>query len=300
MNHYERLKVSQDAPAEVIRAAYRALAAKLHPDRQGADTGPDDAMHDQMAALNMAYEVLIDPKLRQDYDATLAPSAPFGGFGGVARGSHELDADLNAAPSHRVDLDWLPPKSAAPPAPLWPPSQHMMLLGGSGLAVVILATSGMLWQFMGQRQMEQAMSAQYVNKTGDNASVATMPAETPQQPRASLAPDSAMPRSAGTSARPDDLPPAVASAMPGAKPGARHPSVDELARMSDDELLKVLPTLDDGANEAVYAAVRSNSKKRGAAHHPLDGRPLNLRTDRELIDPLATPEPAPARPTRRP
>jgi len=50
VNHYQRLKVSQDAPAEVIRAAYRALATKLHPDRQGPDTGPQDVLHSEMAA----------------------------------------------------------------------------------------------------------------------------------------------------------------------------------------------------------------------------------------------------------
>ena len=75
MNHYERLKVTQDAPPEVIRAAYRALANRLHPDRSGGDTGPQDSAHEQMAALNGAYEVLIDPVLRRDYDATLSPTA---------------------------------------------------------------------------------------------------------------------------------------------------------------------------------------------------------------------------------
>ena len=73
MNHYERLKVTQDAPPEVIRAAYRALANRLHPDRNGGAGGADDASHDQMAELNAAYEVLIDPVLRRDYDATLEP-----------------------------------------------------------------------------------------------------------------------------------------------------------------------------------------------------------------------------------
>ncbi|QYD24734.1 J domain-containing protein (plasmid) [Klebsiella quasipneumoniae] len=30
--HYDNLKVSQDAPVEVIQAAYRTLAKKYHPD----------------------------------------------------------------------------------------------------------------------------------------------------------------------------------------------------------------------------------------------------------------------------
>jgi DnaJ-class molecular chaperone len=73
VNHYERLKVSQDAPAEVIRAAYRALAAKIQPERAGAAL--TDGGQDEMALLNAAYEVLIDPKHRQEYDATLLQPA---------------------------------------------------------------------------------------------------------------------------------------------------------------------------------------------------------------------------------
>ena len=31
--HYDNLKVARNAPPEVIRAAYKALAQKYHPDR---------------------------------------------------------------------------------------------------------------------------------------------------------------------------------------------------------------------------------------------------------------------------
>ena len=31
--HYDNLKVTRDAPTEVIRAAYRALSQQFHPDR---------------------------------------------------------------------------------------------------------------------------------------------------------------------------------------------------------------------------------------------------------------------------
>jgi molecular chaperone DnaJ len=36
-DHYEVLGVNSDAPEEVVRAAYRALAAKYHPDRNPGD-----------------------------------------------------------------------------------------------------------------------------------------------------------------------------------------------------------------------------------------------------------------------
>jgi curved DNA-binding protein CbpA len=63
--HYDTLKVSRDAPIEVIRAAYRVLSQKYHPDRHPADL----AAADTMGLLNKAYEVLSDPDRRRTYDA---------------------------------------------------------------------------------------------------------------------------------------------------------------------------------------------------------------------------------------
>ena len=65
--HYQVLKVAADAPVEVIRAAYRALAARHHPDR----CGDDPAAAAQMQRVNEAYRVLSDPALRARYDAVL-------------------------------------------------------------------------------------------------------------------------------------------------------------------------------------------------------------------------------------
>jgi len=65
--HYECLKVTRDAPAEVIRAAYRSLSQKHHPDK---NVGDQDAAR-VMARLNYAYSVLSDPAQRALYDAQL-------------------------------------------------------------------------------------------------------------------------------------------------------------------------------------------------------------------------------------
>jgi len=62
--HYDNLKVSRDAPAEVIRASYRVLAQKHHPDKHGGDS---EALR-ITAAINKAYEVLSDPLLRKQHD----------------------------------------------------------------------------------------------------------------------------------------------------------------------------------------------------------------------------------------
>ncbi|MEO8626854.1 MAG: J domain-containing protein [Betaproteobacteria bacterium] len=67
LTHYDSLKIARDAPIEVIRAAYRALSQKYHPDRN-----PDDLdAAANMARLNAAYEVLADPQKRAEYDASL-------------------------------------------------------------------------------------------------------------------------------------------------------------------------------------------------------------------------------------
>lgn len=62
--HYDNLKVSKNAPIEVIKASYRALCNKYHPDKN-----PDDRdAHKRMTIINTAYEVLSDPKKRAEHD----------------------------------------------------------------------------------------------------------------------------------------------------------------------------------------------------------------------------------------
>ncbi|MCA3182530.1 MULTISPECIES: J domain-containing protein [unclassified Cupriavidus] len=62
--HYDNLKVSRDAPTEVIRAAYKSLSQKYHPDRH-ADSEEANRI---MRLLNAAYEVLRDPDRRAEHD----------------------------------------------------------------------------------------------------------------------------------------------------------------------------------------------------------------------------------------
>jgi DnaJ-domain-containing protein 1 len=67
-SHYENLKVSRDAPVEVIRAAYRALCRKYHPDRRVNDA--EAAL--VMPLLNAAYDTLSDPVKRRQHDEWIA------------------------------------------------------------------------------------------------------------------------------------------------------------------------------------------------------------------------------------
>jgi hypothetical protein len=59
---YELLGVERDAKPSIIKAAYRRLAAVHHPDKGG-----DQEM---FVAVTTAYNVLMDPKLREMYDLT--------------------------------------------------------------------------------------------------------------------------------------------------------------------------------------------------------------------------------------
>jgi len=66
-NLFERLGVPTDAPSAAIRAAYLSLARKHHPDL-GGSRGEVRALRAQiMALLNEAYDVLSDPKSRNQY-----------------------------------------------------------------------------------------------------------------------------------------------------------------------------------------------------------------------------------------
>jgi len=78
LDPYKTLQVDVEADADVIRAAYRRLALKYHP-----DGGESPERGRRMAELNAAWEILRDPQRRAAYDAgrraqlgTPAPPAP--------------------------------------------------------------------------------------------------------------------------------------------------------------------------------------------------------------------------------
>lgn len=63
-SYYDILQVAPDAPATDIRAAYRRMAQRYHPDKS-----PDNRFAPRvMAHVNKAYEVLSDPAQREEHD----------------------------------------------------------------------------------------------------------------------------------------------------------------------------------------------------------------------------------------
>lgn len=75
-NYYDILGLSKDASEDEIKRAYRKLALKTHPDKNGGD----DTMFKK---INLAYETLSDPDKRNEYDNPhQMPEFGGGGFPG--------------------------------------------------------------------------------------------------------------------------------------------------------------------------------------------------------------------------
>src|SRR5690349_20780967 len=94
-DYYELLGVSRKASAKDIRAAFRKLARKYHPDLNPGDKSAEE----RFKQLQEAYDVLSDSKKRQMYDQHgfysehFNPNAPPSG-GGAGGGDSEVNFDF--------------------------------------------------------------------------------------------------------------------------------------------------------------------------------------------------------------
>lgn len=68
-NYYSILGVSKEADEVVIRAAYRALAQKYHPDKASLELKSNYSL--RMSEINEAYSVLGEPEGKVKYDALI-------------------------------------------------------------------------------------------------------------------------------------------------------------------------------------------------------------------------------------
>ncbi|HSV72355.1 MAG TPA: DnaJ domain-containing protein [Chthonomonadales bacterium] len=69
-NHYEVLGLASDASADTVKARFRELARRYHP-----DVATVQDAEDRFRAVNAAYQVLGDPRRRAAYDAELQLAA---------------------------------------------------------------------------------------------------------------------------------------------------------------------------------------------------------------------------------
>ena len=91
-DYYEHLGVPRKATAKDIRAAFRKLARKYHPDLNPGDK----AAEEKFKQLQEAYDVLSDSKKRQMYDqygfySDNPPSGDYGAGAGGAAGNVNFD-----------------------------------------------------------------------------------------------------------------------------------------------------------------------------------------------------------------
>jgi hypothetical protein len=95
--HYDNLKVARGAPPEVVRAAYKALSQKYHPDKNPGD----ERAARIMAIVNTAYGTLADPQRRKEHDEWIS----------------QEEYEIELLESTRQDD---PQRYAESPAPAWP------------------------------------------------------------------------------------------------------------------------------------------------------------------------------------
>jgi len=92
-DYYELLGVSRKASAKDIRAAFRKLARKYHPDLNPGDK----AAEEKFKQLQEAYDVLSDSKKRQMYDqyGFYSENAPTGDYGQGGAAGDNVNFDFN-------------------------------------------------------------------------------------------------------------------------------------------------------------------------------------------------------------
>jgi molecular chaperone DnaJ len=67
-NYFEVLGLTKDAITRDIKTAYRKLAGKYHPDKLiNLDADEQKVSEEKFKEIKEAYEVLENPKKRQDY-----------------------------------------------------------------------------------------------------------------------------------------------------------------------------------------------------------------------------------------
>ncbi|WP_313177518.1 J domain-containing protein [Massilia sp.] len=133
--HYDNLKVARGAPGEVVRAAYKALSQKYHPDKNPGD----EKAARIMAIVNTAYNTLSDPVRRKEHDEWIA----------AEEWEVEWLESSGEEGGRTREGNWEAPPPALPRPSLWrDPKWWLGILGGvtagAGAVFLLLQPPGVL------------------------------------------------------------------------------------------------------------------------------------------------------------
>jgi hypothetical protein len=282
--YYDLLKVTPDAPSAVIRASWRALAFAHHPDRLG--NGHD---HADMAAINQAYEILIDPARRALYDLELQRAAVEALVRKAPRRSPPpaaakpvpaapAPAPASTAPSGqrgliaRVDVFW-PMHLSAVPDKLIPGNTR--LWAAAGVALLCALTAASWW--VEHRDAERLHTMSLMQRAGAAREAGFMP----NLDRDALLPVAqerrAGARLPGRGPRADA---AVLTWTPALMPASTPASQIEPPKNTSTDVASSASTAPSGGESAVpspAAMAEVQTLERGS--HPLDGGPSAQQID---------------------
>ena len=197
--HYDNLKVSRHAPQEVIRAAYKALSQKYHPDKNPGD----ERAARIMAIVNTAYNILSDPVRRKEHDEWIASEEWEVEW---LESSHGEDGREKP----RGDAHWEPRQVAAPSRwrvlrdPRWWGLMLASFAGGGALAIVLLDPPKMLPSALAWPGKAQPTAAAPASASSSASASASTP-NTPPDPLGSDASADGWARPAGQADAPPDI-----------------------------------------------------------------------------------------------
>lgn len=98
--HYDNLQVARNASPEVIRAAYKGLTQRYHPDRRPNDRERCERV---MKIINEAFAVLSDPRKRAEHDAWIAQQEAAAQAASSARGTPNVAPVQPEVPGYYAD-----------------------------------------------------------------------------------------------------------------------------------------------------------------------------------------------------
>jgi len=126
VDHYEVLGISSQASTEEVKRAYRSLSRQFHPDKAGpnVDEVAKEDHSRRMIALNIAYQVLMSPHERRNFDLSQdhSPQGKSNAYAQSQASTYAAHSSYAAAAAARRAASWGRPSAPRPPQPSATPS----------------------------------------------------------------------------------------------------------------------------------------------------------------------------------